>query len=106
MQEWKRHITIPNKEKSEGSIEKDECVIFGELVAAKLRKMDDINRQYLMNDITNLMFRATIRCQFMPHLGASSSRSGSSSPPSSSSSWFLLVESPLTSPEFPASRIL
>jgi len=42
-------------------MEKDEYDIYGALVATKLRKMDEITRQYVMNEIDNLMFRAIIQ---------------------------------------------
>lgn len=41
--------------------ELDECSIFGQLVTTKLKKLDEMTRQYVMNDINNLMFRAAIR---------------------------------------------
>lgn len=55
--------------------------------------MDEINRQYLMNDINNVMFQATIHPQFMPH-SAPSSTCSYSSLQSSYSSLFLQVVSP------------
>lgn len=51
------------KKRREGTLDKkqkDECDIFGELIAAKLKSLDHYTRQFVMNDINNLMFRATI----------------------------------------------
>ncbi len=48
------------KEKRTSS-ERDECSLFGELIAVKLRKMDELTRQYAMNDIYSVMFRAAMK---------------------------------------------
>lgn len=43
----------------EGNINaKDECAIYGELTASKLRKLDETTRDYVMNQIDNFLFKA------------------------------------------------
>ncbi|KAL1496995.1 hypothetical protein ABEB36_008029 [Hypothenemus hampei] len=37
---------------------KDECAIYGALVASKLRKLDEVTRDYVMNQIDNFLFKA------------------------------------------------
>lgn len=38
--------------------EKDDCVLYGELTARKLRVLDEKTREIVMNEIDNLLFRA------------------------------------------------
>jgi hypothetical protein len=52
---------MQKQKESQKKTEKDEYDIYGALVATKLRKMDEITRQYVMNEIDNLMFRAIIQ---------------------------------------------
>jgi len=52
---------MQKQKESQKKMEKDEYDIYGALVATKLRKMDEITRQYVMNEIDNLMFRAIIQ---------------------------------------------
>ncbi|KAF0752008.1 Uncharacterized protein FWK35_00012629 [Aphis craccivora] len=52
---------MQKQKESQKKMEKDEYDIYGALVATKLRKMDEITRQYMMNEIDNLMFRAIIQ---------------------------------------------
>ncbi|KAG8230273.1 hypothetical protein J437_LFUL009446 [Ladona fulva] len=42
---------------------KDDCALFGELLANKLRRLHQRTRDIVMNDIDNLIFRATINNQ-------------------------------------------
>jgi len=49
------------KEKNSETKLKDKCEIFGELVATKLRNLDNYTRQILMNDINTLMFQTIIQ---------------------------------------------
>lgn len=55
----------------------DECYIFGQLIAAKLRKMDYNRRQYAMHDINNAIFQHTVENPSFPGM---SPRSLSTSP--------------------------
>jgi len=43
---------------------KDEFSLFGDLIATKLRDMDKITQQYVMNDINNIMFNATLNTYY------------------------------------------
>ncbi|XP_074025804.1 uncharacterized protein isoform X2 [Leptinotarsa decemlineata] len=43
---------------SPNSKERDECTIFGELLAVKLRKIEENKRQLVMHAIDNIMFEA------------------------------------------------
>ncbi|CAH1987923.1 unnamed protein product [Acanthoscelides obtectus] len=81
----------------EGRKEIDECIAFGNLIAAKLKNMDLITRQHAMNDINNIMFRASIRPHFMLQSESFSPLASSSSSPSPT----FLVESPQSSPSLP-----
>jgi len=49
-------------------MEKDEYDIYDALVATKLRKMDEITSQCVMNEIDNLMFGAIIQSNSHKHL--------------------------------------
>jgi hypothetical protein len=49
---------MQKQKKSQKKMEKDEYNTYGALVAKKLRKMDETNRQYVTNEIDNFMFRA------------------------------------------------
>lgn len=50
--------TLPSTSNSKH--EDDEFHLFGMLMAEKLRKMDSMKRQYVMNDISNIMFKAAV----------------------------------------------
>lgn len=52
---------LMQKQKESQKKMEDEYDIYGALVATKLRKMDEITRQRVMNEIDNLMFRAIIQ---------------------------------------------
>ncbi|XP_022183161.1 uncharacterized protein LOC111042769, partial [Myzus persicae] len=54
---------MQKQKESQKKMEKDEYDIYGALVATKLRKIDEITRQYVMNEIDNLMFRAIIHAK-------------------------------------------
>lgn len=62
---YPRHMKMhmQKQKESQKKMEKDEYDIYGALVATKLRKMDEITRQYdiVMDEIDNLKFRAIIQ---------------------------------------------
>lgn len=49
--------TVANSEKPKTS----QCSLYGQLVAQKLEALDELERVVVMNDIDNLLFRATIK---------------------------------------------
>lgn len=56
------------KKRNEGTIDKkqkDECDIFAELIAVKLKKLDNYSRQFVMNDINNIIFKATMNTRIL-----------------------------------------
>ncbi|KAL1130499.1 hypothetical protein AAG570_011747 [Ranatra chinensis] len=61
----------PRAKRKRGSKRKDEYSLFGRLVAIRLKKMDEMTRQYVMNDINSIMFRASVHSA--SHVNASSS---------------------------------
>lgn len=51
----KQQMSMPK-----ATTERSGCVIFGELVAKRLEKLEPNERDYVMNEIENVMYRAKI----------------------------------------------
>lgn len=49
---------------------KDECSLYAELLARKLRALDENTREIVMHEISDLMFRAKMRNQNFPSLSS------------------------------------
>lgn len=79
----------------------DECTIFGHLIAQKLRRMDYYERQVVMNDINNLIFKNVMKNRTNPTVfpaTPTSSTSHHSSTPSPNSPLALNIWSQPPSP--------
>lgn len=51
---------VHKQKESEDKTEKDECIIFGSLVATRLKNMDEVSRQYIICEINNLFLQTQI----------------------------------------------